>query len=209
MSFDPAQVRLDLPDGPCVIVANHPTILDVVILMAVRGDVCTVVKDYYYRLPLVNRLLRFCGHINGGEGGLGWNARAMEECLARLRNGQSLLFFPEGTRSPDDDLHPFHRGAFEVARRAGVPVAPVLVRVSHSVLKRGVPWYRVPQRVIAYDLCAMPVRHITGGRRASIAMARTLREEMVTILDSLKGVPIGAQRGMGCPSAPPIAARNP
>lgn len=206
VAFDPAEVQLDLPRGPCVLVANHPTILDVVILMAVEGDVCTVVKDYYYQLPMVNRLLRYCGHINGGEGGLGWNADAMEQCLARLRDGQRLLFFPEGTRSPEEGLHPFHRGAFEVARRAGVPVVPVLVRVSRPVLKRGVPWYRFPQEVIAYDLRRLAVRHVTGGRRASIDMAGSLREEMMTELAALSGVPMDPGRGMAC--TPPILARN-
>jgi 1-acyl-sn-glycerol-3-phosphate acyltransferase len=209
VGFDPAKVHLDLPDEPCVLVANHPTILDVVVLMALRDDLCTVVKDYYYQLPMVNRLLRYCGHINGGEGGLGWNAEAMGECLARLRSGQSLLFFPEGTRSPEADLHPFSRGGFEVARRAGVPLVPVLIRVSHPVLKRGVPWYRVPDRTIEYDVRALPARRIHGGRQASIAMARQVRDELAARLASLADVPIGADRGMDGPHAPPNPARTP
>jgi 1-acyl-sn-glycerol-3-phosphate acyltransferase len=196
MSFDPARVRLDLPAGPCVLVANHPTILDVVLLMAVRDDLCTVVKDYYYQLPMVNRLLRYCGHIRGGDQGLGWSAHAMDECLARLRDGHSLLFFPEGTRSPEQDLHPFHRGAFEVARRAGVPVVPVLIRVSHPVLKRGVPWYRVPDRVIEYEIGTLAPRQVTGGRKGSRAMASAVRDEMRAWLEAVRHVPVDAERDM-------------
>jgi 1-acyl-sn-glycerol-3-phosphate acyltransferase len=197
--FDPRAPALHLPEGPCVIVANHPTLIDVVLTLAVWDGLCTVVKDYYYQLPMVNRLLRYCGHIQGGEEGLGWSADAMEACLSRLRDGHSLLFFPEGTRTPDEGLLPFQRGAFEVARRAGVPVVPLVIHVSHSVLKRGVPWYRVPDRVIEYDLQLLEPRFVVGGRRASIAMARDLRQEMAMALDGTGDVPSGAERGMPPP----------
>lgn len=194
-TFDPRKTRPTVPEGPFVLVANHPTLVDVVAVMTSIDDLYCVVKGFYFHLPLVNRLLRYCGHIDGGDGGLQDSARVMEQCLQRLREGGRVLFFPEGTRSPIEGLHPFQRGGFEVARRAEVPLVPVILRVSQPVLKRGVPWYKVPDRVFHYDIHPIEARRVEGTRSASKQAALEVRVELLRWLDALDGVPFEAERG--------------
>jgi 1-acyl-sn-glycerol-3-phosphate acyltransferase len=129
-----AEPSRDLP-RPCVMVANHPTLLDVVTVLGHVDDVSCVVKGSLARSPFVGPLLRACGHIGAeGEGDLADGARILEAAAARLAEGQRVLIFPEGTRSPRGSIRPFRRGAFELARRTGVPVVPVFLRCDPPAL---------------------------------------------------------------------------
>ena len=92
-----------------------------------------------------------CGQIPGG-GTLADNVGSLNEALERLRRGHSVLLFPEGTRSPAGGLHAFRRGAFELARRAGVPVIPIVIRAEPPGLYRGLAWYEIPSRPIVLDV---------------------------------------------------------
>lgn len=139
----PAAVEGRLPDGAAVVVANHPTLVDITALTATFGGFCTLVKPSLFRSPVLGRILRDSLHV---EGRAGEADRVVDEAVDRLRSGFRLLVFPEGTRSPEGGLHPFHRGAFEIARRAGVPLVPVLLRCDPPALSKGRPWYRVPPR---------------------------------------------------------------
>src|SRR5205085_6640129 len=109
--------------GPSfVIVANHPTLIDVLALSAVFGRLTCVAKGGLFRAPLLGRVVRDCAHIDGGDGDPLSGAMVVQQALERLAQRMPVLVFPEGTRSPPGGLHPFKRGAFEIACRAGVPV---------------------------------------------------------------------------------------
>jgi 1-acyl-sn-glycerol-3-phosphate acyltransferase len=144
--YDPRKVELELPDGPYVMIANHPTLVDVTAILSVVGDLAVVVKGDYWRSE-VSRLLTLCGHIDGGteESPLA-AASVVVQALERLEAGRPVLIFPEGTRSPRYGLHPFQRGAFEIARRAGVPLVPVFVTADPAWLMSHQRWYEVPSR---------------------------------------------------------------
>jgi 1-acyl-sn-glycerol-3-phosphate acyltransferase len=141
--FDPRKVDLDLPPGPYVMIANHPTLIDVTSIMSAVDDLAVVVKGDLWKAHLA-RLLGNCGHINGGDGGTLSSASTVVQALERLEEGQPVLIFPEGTRSPEDELHPFQRGAFEAAKRAGVPIVPVFVATDPAWLMKHQRWYDVP-----------------------------------------------------------------
>lgn len=134
------------PDGPSVLVANHPTLLDVTAIISRMPHVCCVVKRSLIGSPLVGRLLRACGHVAAGDGSLMGGAAVLDALSARLAEGFPVLVFPEGTRSPLGGLHRFRRGAFEVARRAGVPLVPLFLRCDPPALGKGVPVWQHPRR---------------------------------------------------------------
>src|SRR5262249_43619241 len=67
--FDPRAVAGLSPEGACVIIANHPTLVDVTAIIASYGRVFCVAKNVLFRSPLVGRLLRYCGHIDGDSAG--------------------------------------------------------------------------------------------------------------------------------------------
>ena len=136
----------DLPPGPCVVIANHPSLLDVTALIARMPHLCCVVKSSLVDSPLVGRLLRSCGHVSAGDGSLMSGKTVLDSLSERLAEGFSVLIFPEGTRSPARGIHKLRRGAFEVAQRAGVPLVPLFLRCDPPALGKGTPVWRHPLR---------------------------------------------------------------
>ncbi|HEY6877918.1 MAG TPA: lysophospholipid acyltransferase family protein [Polyangiales bacterium] len=134
------------PDGPCVLVANHPSLLDVTAIIARMPHACCVVKSSLVNSPLVGRLLRACGHVAAGDGTLMSGVGVLDAVRERLQEGFPVLIFPEGTRSPRGGLHRFRRGAFEIAQRAGVPLVPLFLRCDPPALGKGTPVWRHPRR---------------------------------------------------------------
>ena len=81
----------------------------------------------YDNMPVLGWLMRSAGDIPVERGDRRNSARALLECARVLRQGCSVVFFPEGTRSPDGRLLLFKKGPFHLAKEAGVPVIPVTI----------------------------------------------------------------------------------
>jgi 1-acyl-sn-glycerol-3-phosphate acyltransferase len=124
-----------LPTGQCVVIANHASYLDGVIMKAVLPPrFAFVVKREADAFPLAGLLLRrigteFVERFNRHRGAL--DARRV---LRSASGGQPLVFFPEGTFIREPGLLKFHTGAFATAIRAGCPVVPVVIHGSRAVL---------------------------------------------------------------------------
>lgn len=145
LSFQPRTADARTPGPRFVLVANHPTLVDVAALTAVYGRLTCAAKPALFRTPVVGQILRACGYLDGGNGGAFAGAALVNQAVDCLVGGDMpVLVFPEGTRSPMDGLHPFKRGAFEIACRADVPVLPVLIRCEPPALGKGRPWYDIP-----------------------------------------------------------------
>lgn len=132
-----------LPLAACVIVANHASYLDGPLLFAyLPPRFGFVIKKEAARLPIVGHLLHRLGHHfverkNRHEGGS--DARRI---LRALKQGEAVAFFPEGTFNPEPGVARFHGGAFALAARAGLPVAPIAIRGTRRVLGGGRSWPR-------------------------------------------------------------------
>ena len=132
-----------LPPGPCVVVANHASYLDGVLLAAVLpAHFSFVIKREMAAVPLAGLLLKrigaqFVERGNRQRGGL--DARRV---MRAASGGQSLAFFPEGTFPPQPGLLRFHAGAFVTATRANLAVVPVVIRGTRRALPpvRPLPW---------------------------------------------------------------------
>jgi 1-acyl-sn-glycerol-3-phosphate acyltransferase len=160
--------RLELPrrSGPRVIVANHPTLVDVTALLSAYPEACCLVKSFYYDNPLFYLIMKFCGHIRVGQSRTDSGSQALVQASERLSQGSDVLLFPEGTRSPVGSLGPFHAGAFAVAVHSEVPVAPVAIFSAQPVLKRGTPWYLIPPEPVSLELVSLG--HTVGKQGESI-----------------------------------------
>jgi len=131
-----------IPDGQCVIVSNHASYLDgLVFTAALPPRFGFVIKREMENVPVAGTLLRRLGHefverFNRNRGGM--DARRV---LRTASNGNSLVFFPEGTFVARPGLGKFHAGAFTVAARAGCPVVPAVIRGTRRALppKKGWP----------------------------------------------------------------------
>jgi 1-acyl-sn-glycerol-3-phosphate acyltransferase len=141
VDFDPRQALPDLPAGPFVLVANHPTLMDVTALLAALGGGITVIKPALFKRRLLRPLLAGAGHLEGpGDAPLG-TGPVLDAAVERLAQGFRVVIFPEGTRSPPDKLLPFGRAAFEIACRARVPVVSVGIRCNPPWLTKEVGYF--------------------------------------------------------------------
>lgn len=129
------------PPGPHLIVANHPTLIDVVALLARIPQCDCVVRSSTFEDPFQRGVARGTGYIPSDRG-----RAVVDACAERLRRGRSLLLFPEGTRSPVHGLGPFRRGAARVALATGLDLVPVVITCEPPTLKRGQRWWEVPDR---------------------------------------------------------------
>lgn len=157
IDYNPREVGTKLPDGPFVMVANHPTLIDVTALVSFHSDISIVAKTTMFNSRLLGPLLRSCDHIDGGDGGLFSGATVMTQGLARLAAGISVVIFPEGTRSPERGLGTFRQGAYEMAVRAGVPLVEAVITCDPPTLMRGQAWYEIPPRTSRLRVSVMSV----------------------------------------------------
>lgn len=124
-----------LPEDPCVVVANHASYLDGIILCAVLPPRFTfVIKSEMQRVPLAHFLLRRIGAEFVERFHHGRSTRDARRILKRADSGHSLAFFPEGTFHREPGLHRFRAGAFTAAARTGVPVVPAVIHGSRHAM---------------------------------------------------------------------------
>ncbi len=136
IDFHPDETVGELTDEPCVVVSNHPTFTDITALMSTFGAMSTVVKPAIYRRWFLKPLVNGAGFFEGITGDPIEMQRVIDDAIARLKDGQRVVLFPEGTRSPEGGMGRFGRSPFEVAIRAGVPVAPVFIEVGPTYLSK-------------------------------------------------------------------------
>ncbi len=120
-----------------VYVSNHASMFDIpAILAAVPDQIRIVYKKELEVVPFFGWGLKW-GHYIGIDRGRGTKAmESIEEAIGKIRTGQSLLLYAEGTRTLDGKLQPFKRGAFTIAVRAGVPVIPLTVNGSFRIMPK-------------------------------------------------------------------------
>jgi len=145
--FDYRGALAGLPPGACVVVANHPTLMDVSAITAALGGGCTIAKPALYRRRGLHGLLAGAGHLEGPRDDPAGVGRVLDQAVGRLHEGFALIIFPEGTRSPAGRLRPFGRAAFEIACRARVPVVSVGIRCEPTWLSKEVPLFEAPHSV--------------------------------------------------------------
>jgi 1-acyl-sn-glycerol-3-phosphate acyltransferase len=124
-----------IPDGQCVIVSNHASYLDGPVFTAVLPPrFGFVIKREMSRVPLAGALLHRIGSQFVERTDRHRSAADARRVLRSAVNGQSLVFFPEGTFVKEPGLMKFHTGAFATAARAGCPVVPAVIRGTRRAL---------------------------------------------------------------------------
>jgi 1-acyl-sn-glycerol-3-phosphate acyltransferase len=131
--------REKLPgDRATVLVANHLSLLDILVLFRLFSHFKWVSKIENFRIPFIGWNMSLNRYIKLKRGDRESVKRMMEECERTLAGGSSIMMFPEGTRSTTGRMRPFKPGAFELALRTRSPVQPILVRGTGDALpKRG------------------------------------------------------------------------
>ncbi|WP_419716549.1 lysophospholipid acyltransferase family protein [Acinetobacter tandoii] len=127
-----------------LVIANHPTLIDVVVLIGLMERANCVVKQTLWSNPFTKGPVQNAGYVlNAGS------EQFIQDCVSKLQqdHAASLLIFPEGTRTAKgEQLNDFQRGAANIALRAGVPIRPVLITCTPSTLTKNEKWYHIPDR---------------------------------------------------------------
>lgn len=122
-----------------LILANHPTLIDTVFLMAFVKRADCIVKGRLWSNPFTRGPVQAAGYINNDTG-----VDLVASCISSLREGNNLIIFPEGTRTPCDGAINLKRGAANIAVRGARNVTPVVIRCEPLTLGKGEKWWRVP-----------------------------------------------------------------
>jgi 1-acyl-sn-glycerol-3-phosphate acyltransferase len=128
--------------GAFVVVANHQSILDILLLSHMPHEMKWIAKEELFRVPWVGWMLRMSGDIAIRRGERDSGLEALGKARDHLARGVPVMVFAEGTRSRDGRLLPFKSGAFRLAIETGVPVLPVAVNGTGPGMPKGSPWVR-------------------------------------------------------------------
>lgn len=160
-----------------VMVANHQSLLDILVLFRLFKHFKWVSKIENFRVPWVGWNMSLNRYIKLRRGDKDSVNQMMEACERTLKDGNPIMMFPEGTRSVDGKLKAFKHGAFTLAQRVGVPLLPIVIHgTSEALPKRGFVLrgrHRIHIRVldeIAYETFAdLPVDSVISKVRGVIA----------------------------------------
>jgi len=127
-----------LPRGPAVYAANHASVVDIpVVLGHLPIDFRIIHRLSVYLIPFLGQAVWASRHISIDRTNAFRARRSLADAARRIREGTSVVVFPEGTRSPDATVRRFKRGSFGLALEAGVPVVPISLVGVKEVAPRG------------------------------------------------------------------------
>ena len=165
-----------------VIVSNHISLIDFVILVSLLGDTVCITKEAVGRNPLLRIVARKILVVNTGP------EDVLRQSRQYLAEGVNVVVFPEGTRTPATDTeHVFRRGAAHLALVAGAPVETLFIACNPPVLGKHQPWWSVGSRTIRYSFAyrgripaapAVPLDDYATQRRRSREITQQMRERV-------------------------------
>jgi 1-acyl-sn-glycerol-3-phosphate acyltransferase len=141
------QERLGRPGQ--IIIANHPTLIDVVFLLGFTPGATCIVKAALFRNLFTRGALNAAGYIPNAP-----TEAMIHTAEAALAAGEILVIFPEGTRTVPGQPMQMQRGGANVALRAARVLTPVFITCDPPTLSKNLPWYRIPPRRPTFTLRA-------------------------------------------------------
>jgi putative phosphoserine phosphatase/1-acylglycerol-3-phosphate O-acyltransferase len=190
------RVEIENPEylaGPAVFIANHTSMADIAFVPAILpATVQFIAKREIGRIPIAGHALVHGGGLVVDRSNPHGAVAAIRDGIRRLPAGWSVGVFPEGTRSRNDDLQPFKKGAFHVARELGLPVVPVGAFGARDVAPKGA-WFGRPGTVFVavgepIDTTGWQLedlsRHVAAGRSAVQACVERARERYLEVRET-------------------------
>jgi 1-acyl-sn-glycerol-3-phosphate acyltransferase len=186
-----------------LVLANHPTLIDVAFLIGLVPNASCVVKSTLADHPCTRGPVRATGYICNNPG-----SDLLLACTNTLAAGSNLIIFPEGTRSRPGQALKMQRGAAQIALRGGLDITPVRIHCEPLGLYKGQPWWAVAKRPLRFtievgdDLRTAPVLEAAGGEHGRAA--RRLTESLIEFFTE----PAWVSRAQGKGSHASAGTRN-
>lgn len=117
---------------PSILIANHSSSLDVLLILMLNPRIIIFVKKWVYNSPAYGLFIRNAGYIFMEEG----NEQNLDTIKKRIADGYSILIFPEGSRSATGEIGRFHKGAFYLAQQLNLDITPILIHGASYVLPK-------------------------------------------------------------------------
>ena len=169
-------------DTPRIFVANHVSWFDVLATAAVLPRGKYVAKAELFRIPVFGQAIRWIGMIPIDRENRKAAFESLESAAEKIRQGNPVMAFPEGTRGDDYALRPFKKGPFVLAITAGVPIVPMVIHGTIERMRRG-SWQVNPGTIEVTFLDPIPTADCSYEDRGKLVeivhsrMAAVLREK--------------------------------
>ncbi|OEF25497.1 lysophospholipid acyltransferase family protein [Vibrio rumoiensis] len=135
--FDHSEIMQQ--DRNCLILANHPSLIDYVLIASKLKQCDCLVKAAIWHNPFMKGIVKSAGYIPNRD-----PESLLEDCSQRLKQGNVLLIFPEGTRTTPGKTSKLQRGAAQIAVRTQTDIRLIHIRVTPNFLTKQMKWYQVP-----------------------------------------------------------------
>ena len=138
------------PGKSYIYMANHRSNFDIPVLLGCLPiQFRWLAKAELFKIPIFGRAMSGAGYVKIDRSNRVSAIRSIDEVAAKMKNGVSVMIFPEGTRSQDGHLKPFKKGGFVMAVDTGVPIVPIILRGTRSIMAKG-SWRINPDKVALF-----------------------------------------------------------
>ena len=126
-----------LTDRPQIFMSNHQSDFDILIVLAnIPGQFRWIAKKELFKIPIFGKAMRNAGYIEIDRQHHDNAMKSLEEAAHKIRDGKSVVTFPEGTRSKDGTIKPFKQGMFHLAIQSGVPIIPISIVGANKIMPK-------------------------------------------------------------------------
>ncbi|CAA0115453.1 Uncharacterised protein [BD1-7 clade bacterium] len=140
LTYDAERVKTTLQRPGQLIIANHPSLIDVVFLISFVPNANCIVRSGLFINPFTRGPLANAGYIPNRDA-----TQLIDDCASTLAASDSLIIFPEGTRTPPGCKKPkLQRGAANIALAANIEPTPITIKCDPPTLRKGEKWYQIP-----------------------------------------------------------------
>ncbi len=134
-------------DRVYVVIANHQSMADIVLLFQTRLQFKWIAKESLFRVPFLGWCLFLAGHVRLARSRFSSICGAYRKASEWIDNGVSVMFFPEGTRNATDEVGAFRSGAFKLAKKKRVAILPIAIQGTARAMPKGA-WLPNPSGTI-------------------------------------------------------------
>jgi 1-acyl-sn-glycerol-3-phosphate acyltransferase len=175
------------PGHSCIFMVNHQSNFDIPVLLGyLPVQFRWLAKAELFKIPLFGRAMRGCGYISIDRANRKSAFLSLARAAATIRDGASVLIFPEGTRSADGKLNTFKKGGFVLTVDAGVPIIPVIIHGTWWIMPRN--RLRITPRSVTLDILP-PIDTSVYNRKNKDELMETVRSVMCEKFEELRGEP--------------------
>ena len=174
---------------PCIMVANHPSLLDFIVLLRDLPNAVCLYKSQSLDNPVLSSFIQVGGYIEGMDGTASASKRIISTCCERLAEGHHVVFFPEGTRSESaSTIHKFRATPFLAAVKCQAPVQPVAIDCQPLFLGKNQNWIEFSRHRNIMTILYLPVMYVDDlpeSRQTTNGFAQAVRKNILNALTEI------------------------